>query len=345
MTTLSPLSERIDAPHRLALPIHPDIALWRPLEPADAPAIAALHGAADALDHPGWTVPESELHELLSRSYLDLRHDSLAAVTDDGTVVAYGLNLIDQEPRTILRVRLEGAIGSAARGRGIGRELLQWQRGRAQQQLAASGLDLPGWIIAWESARNISGIRLFELLGFHAARFTATLVRELTAPVTPITAHESIRIVPFSRELSAATHAAHGDAFRDHWSSQPSHEEAWAGFVNGPALRPELSFVAVDAAQPDLVVGYALTSVFEHDFERQGFSSSYIELVGTRRDWRGKRIAPALIARVLEASRGAGLDKAVLDVDTQTPSSAAALYAELGFAVAEDRQVAMLLAY
>ena len=67
------------------------------------------------------------------------------------------------------------------------------------------------------------------------------------------------------------------------------------------------------------------------DFEGQGFTSSYVELVGTRREWRGSGIAPALLTRVLEASKADGLDKVVLDVDAENPTGALGLYTSLGF--------------
>jgi ribosomal protein S18 acetylase RimI-like enzyme len=342
---LSPLRERVEAPYRLAAPIHPDVALWRALTPDDVPALARLHRAADALDHPEWTVPEEELRDDLGRANLDLAHDTIAAVTDAGDLVAYGMNLVDEHPVTLLRVMLSGAIHPDARGRGLGRELLQWQRNRALQQLAASDLPLPGWIVSWQSAGNGSGVRLGELLGFRPARYTATLARDLAAPIEERETDASVRVVPWADALSAAALDAHRAAFRDHWGSQPVSEESWRNLTSPPYFRPDLSFLAVAADEPETVVGYTITSVFEHDFALQGYSSSYVGLVGTRRDWRGKGIASALLAHVLAASRDAGLEKSVLDVDTENPTGALGLYEAQGFRPTGSRQVALVLTY
>lgn len=46
---------------------------------------------------------------------------------------------------------------------------------------------------------------------------------------------------------------------------------------------------------------------------------------------RGRRIAPTLLAAYLDATRQAGLERAVLDVDTANPSGALGLYESLGF--------------
>jgi ribosomal protein S18 acetylase RimI-like enzyme len=342
---LSPLRERVEAPYRLELPIHPDIVAWRPLAPSDAPALARLHEAADAVDHPEWTTPEAELHSRLCRSYLDLERDTIGGVNAAGDIVAYGLNLVDQKPETLVRVILSGAIHPAVRGRGLGRQLLQWQRGRGQQQLAASDLPLPGWILLWQPVQNESAVALARLLGFRPVRYSATLTRDLSQPIATREPDASVRIVPWDASLSASALDAHRAAFRDHWGVQPIGDESWGNLMGGPFVRPELTFLAVAADPPSPVVGYAITSVFEHDFEAQGYTSSYLDLLGTRAEWRGRGIASALLARVLVATKEAGFDRVVLDVDTESPTGAVGLYEAQGFIASPGGQVALLLNY
>jgi ribosomal protein S18 acetylase RimI-like enzyme len=210
--------------------------------------------------------------------------------------------------------------------------------------LAASNLPLPGWIMQYLSADNLPGIRLAELLGFHAGRYFATLTRDLSAPLPEVADPEGVAIVPWSDELSSAVRDAKNEAFRDHWGSQPTSEEQWKSVAGGEFFRPDLSFIAL-AAEGGAVAGLVVTSVLEHDWPHQGYTSSYIGLLGVRRAWRGLGVAPALLARALDASRAAGLERAVLDVDTENPSGAVGLYTGLGFVPDENRQVAMLLTY
>ena len=59
----------------------------------------------------------------------------------------------------------------------------------------------------------------------------------------------------------------------------------------------------------------------------------------TARSYAQDRLAPRVIARTLRAIAGAGLAKAVLDVDTASPTGANTLYEGLGFVPTERDRV------
>ncbi|WP_334684704.1 GNAT family N-acetyltransferase [Mycetocola sp. CAN_C7] len=69
-----------------------------------------------------------------------------------------------------------------------------------------------------------------------------------------------------------------------------------------------------------------------------------MELIGVVRDWRGRRLAPALISRLLTSFGEAGLERAVLDVDTASPTGANSLYERLGFQ-AGTQEIALVIEY
>ncbi len=58
--------------------------------------------------------------------------------------------------------------------------------------------------------------------------------------------------------------------------------------------RNDLSFLAVGTNDEGVeeVAGYVLASVRPDDFAGQGFTSSYVDLVGTRRAWRRRGSRP-----------------------------------------------------
>jgi ribosomal protein S18 acetylase RimI-like enzyme len=67
------------------------------------------------------------------------------------------------------------------------------------------------------------------------------------------------------------------------------------------------------------------------DWPHQGFTDSYVPMVGVRPEWRGRHIALALLTRHLEASRALGHERVTLDADTDSATGALILYERLGF--------------
>ena len=79
----------------------------------------------------------------------------------------------------------------------------------------------------------------------------------------------------------------------------------------------------------------------EDDWEALGASNAYIDLIGVVRAHRRRGLAPLVIAATLDAVASAGLEKAVLDVDTESPTGANTLYEGLGF-VPTERSMALV---
>jgi ribosomal protein S18 acetylase RimI-like enzyme len=320
------LSDRVEAPAELQ-PAPVSGIVWRAATVDDVDAITELSAAMAAVDHPDWTEPREEIEELLTLSFVDVARDTLIGESE-GRAVAFGQALASFEPETIVRSMLLGGVHPEFRGRGIGRSLLAWLEGRARQQLAASGLSLPGWVIAHSQDRNPGAARLFDRAGFDTARYFAQLERPLDTPIPDLELPEPLRLVNASLELSEATRAAKNAAFRDHWGSQPTPKEPWDNFMTAATRRLDLSYLALDG---DEVVGLVIVDVNEDDWVRQGYEGSYISLVGVISRWRRRGVAPALLAATLRASRDAGMTRIALDVDSENPTGALGLYTGMGF--------------
>jgi len=321
-----PLSERVDAPAGLE-PAPVAGVSWRAATLDDVDDIVALYGAMSSVDHPEWSEPREEVLDDLSLTFVDLALDTLVG-EDAEHIVAFGQALPPFEPETAVRSVLLGGVHPEFRGRGIGRSLLAWLEGRARQQLAASGLALPGWVLGYTQDRNPGGARLFDRAGFVTARYFAQLERPLALAIPELELPAPLRLANASLELSATTRVAKNTAFRDHWGSQPTPAEAWDKFMAASTRRLDLSFLALDG---DEVVGLVILDVNEDDWELQGYSSSYISLVAVVAPWRRQGVAPALLAASLRASRDAGLERIALDVDSENPTGALRLYTGMGF--------------
>jgi ribosomal protein S18 acetylase RimI-like enzyme len=330
METL-PLSQRVVAPATVAVPSLIGFR-WRPASVGDLDAILELANAADRVDHPHYLTTRDELEDDLTASFVDVARDTMLAFADSGALVAFGFVLLPPGQETLVRSIIVGTVHPSWREKGIGRALLAWQEQRALQQLASSDKLLPGWIAAFTSESAIATTQLMSHAGFSVGRYFLELERDLSKDLPQIPTPEAFTIVQYDESIERELLAARNDAFRDHWGSQPTSEEQWTRFAARPILRKDLSFIARSPAGE--IAGFLVTSVDENDWAEQGFRSAYIDLVGTTRAWRGRRIAPALLSMALNAMAADGLDRAVLDVDSESPTGALGLYVGVGFAEA-----------
>jgi ribosomal protein S18 acetylase RimI-like enzyme len=313
-------------------PDHPAVT-WRAASPTDLDEILDLYREISRVDHPNHVTTRSGLLALFGLSYFDADCDSLVGSDKDGRLIAVGMVLHPTTYRTLARSIIVGGVHPEYRLRGIGRELLHWQLTRARQQLSTVDQGVPRRIIAFTDERAESTGRAYQRVGLGLRRYYSVLERTVDDPIEPVELDKEIRLVPYSPDLSAAVHRARDEAFLDNWGSQPMSDEAWDGFVGRETFRPDLSFAAVVPGEggDDHVVGFILGTVNTADWENQGFSSSYVSMVGVTAPWRGRRIAKALLAAHLQAARHAGYDRVTLDVDSDSKTGALNLYTGMGF--------------
>lgn len=341
-----PLSERVPAPAVLTAPQHPSVPVWRAATEADIDAIWQLRSAMGALDHPNYLTSRSAIAADFGYSHFHAETDSIVGLDDAGRIVAVGMVMFPPRQDTLVRSIPIGGVHPEFRGQGIGRALLEWQLGRARQQLASSSKTLPGWVLVYADERAPQNARLFERGGMRVARYFLSLERDLADPIRVAVPAAGIRLALYSADDSAAVHRVRDEAFMDHWASQPMSDENWNAYVEGRWFRSDLSFVAwaPGADGVEQVVGFLLTSANEDVWATQGFTGGYIDLVGVLDTWRGKHIAQALLAAQLEASRSLGYDRSTLAVDSDSPTGALGLYTGMGFRPAH-RKTAFTLQY
>lgn len=155
------------------------------------------------------------------------------------------------------------------------------------------------------------------------------LTRPLEEPVPPVAVQDGLRLVPYDPPLGERVRLAHNEAFAEHWNSEPRSREDWERrSVGGRYFRPKWSFVVLDGAE---VAGYSLTSAYEPDWEPQGYTSGWTDVLGVRHAWRRRGVATALLAATMHRLREDGIDRADLGVDLDNASRALDLYTALGY--------------
>lgn len=340
------LSDRLGTPPAPVLPEHPDVAQWRAATRDDVDAIHALRQAADPVDHPTWVTPREDVAESFDLPHIDPARDVIVALDADGRVIATGSAVLHPSRVGTLRVHLGGAVLPERRRTGIGARIVEWQRARGLEQLAeavAERGDTAGWAAEmkmYAEEVNIGQQRLAESAGFTAERWFTTMVRDQAASVPDVAVPDGVTVALYTADRALDVLAARNDAFRDHWGSLPTDEASWRTFVDGPFLRPDLSRLALDA--DGAVIALSLASVNEEDWAALGAPHAYIDLIGVVRAHRRRGLAPLVLSRTLSAIADAGLAKAVLDVDTASPTGANTLYEGLGF-TATEREIAYVV--
>jgi len=311
---------------------------WRPLGEQDIPAWHALLTAIEEADQPAERYTRDDLHdELLDGTWKDPAVDSLVGLDDDGVPQAFGHVEVRPGDTRSVRAFCWGGVHPRWRRRGVGRALLTWQEALGRRKIADAGKDVPGRVQVMTEEEAEDRRRLLSRCGFAPVRWYIELSRPLAGGVPQVAPADGLRVVPFESALSEAVRLAHNEAFAEHWGSEPRSVEDWERWsVGGRNFRADWSFVVLDG---DQVAGYTLASAYEQDWAGQGYSSGWTDLLGVRPAWRGRRLAPALLAASMTAMTASDIECADLGVDAENASGALGLYERLGY-IAQRRQVA-----
>jgi mycothiol synthase len=292
----------------------------RPYLPADAGAVSELWNAIQAAagGRGGWTA--ARIAALAGALVADFETDTRLLVTPEDRPVAVAL--VCAPPPGGAQVDVVGGVHPRRRGQGLGRELLAWQCARAAEIRAARGGREPWHLEANALSPDSSARRLFERSGFDAVRYVFSMAAP-TAGAHDAALPDGIRTATPGEDIAPALYEAHTEAFADHWGWQRREYEQWLALtLRRDEFRRDLSRVAFDGEE---IAGEVL-SYTDGDPERISIGQ-----VATRRPWRGRGVASALLAEVLTAARAAGFSQASLSVDADSPTGAVGVYERAGF--------------
>ncbi|ACQ80180.1 GCN5-related protein N-acetyltransferase [Beutenbergia cavernae DSM 12333] len=326
---IAPLADRAAAPEVLPVPDAAGLA-WAPVPAAADADLLELVRASETADATRSRTSADQVAMLFASPWFDAASDSLGGRDADGVLRAAAfVQHVPDEP-DIARVVVSGTVHPDARGAGVGTGLLSWALGRARQILATMRQDLPGRISVWLEEEQVQARALHEAAGFVPVRYFHDMRRDLAQELPDVVVPAGLELVSDRVDLAEAVRLAHNEAFADHWGSQPIPRERWELWMG--RVVPEWSYAILDTSGgTEEVAAYLISSKPEENWASQGWTDGHTELLGVRRAWRGRRLAPALLAAAMHAYRAAGLEFATLDVDTENPSGAHTLYGALGY--------------
>lgn len=277
-------------------------------------------------DKPDWIEQRADLEEVFEASKNDPSLDTIMGFDGDGTPRAFGRISANRGSNL---AHAFGGVDPQWRRRGIGRAVHEWQISRARKRFADAGI-ADGFVRTYAEESNQGHRALLEAAGNTIARWFTEMTRDLSAEIPEVDLDPGLEIVTFSDDISEAVRLAHNDAFQDHWGSEPRDEESWHYTVTHPEFRAQWSLAAIDV-QSGEVAAYQIASYDPESKELVGHDEGYTELLGVRRAWRGRRLAPALLAEAMRRFKADGMENAGLGVDTENPSGALGLYERMGY--------------
>ena len=311
---------------------------WRPAAEPDLEAWAALIARTAGVENPVWFERIADLGQILQSKKNHPAANTLLVLDGQSVPRAYARITKNQEGDKAYGF---GCVDPAWQRRGIGMALLGWLSERTIQRFAEDNQPagsqpgaerpVPRLRIHMEQ-QHMHQQQLLRQAGFRVVRYFNEMHRHLGGvPLPEVRLADGLDLVTMRPELSEDVRLAHNAAFRDHWGSEPRDEESWGFTVNDPQARPDLSAVVLDRGT-GIVAGYQLASHDPDGAVSRGYSEGYTDLLGVRREYRGRGIAQALLADAMRRFAAAGMDRASLDVDSENPTGALALYEKMGYA-------------
>ena len=285
---------------------------------------------------------EAEADALPERRHLDEMaaefsqpNDSFDAARDvtiaeiDGQVVAVGVRESIDTTDGLREHRLNGSVDPAWRRRGIGRALLAENERQLRLVAASEHGAAQRAYGSWSGETQPGDSALLEAAGYERVRWFFDMVRPNLDDIADVAMPEGLELRPITLELAKAVWDADVEAFQDHWGGFDRSEEHLQRWLASPTTDLSIWVIAFDG---DEVAGGVINSIDPHQNEAMGIQRGWLSSVFTRRAWRRRGLATALIARSLALHRERGMTSAALGVDAANPSGALGLYEGMGFA-------------
>jgi mycothiol synthase len=321
------------------------------LELPDAPAIPGLRGRryAGPSDHPGmarvsnaaWAADGESRFQTPAEydvSYANLVHSDpyqdAVIVEVEGQIVAHSLVEWVDVSWGGRSYDSTGAVDPAWRRRGIGGALLRENQRRLRSIGEAHDYDGPRWFGTWGSDHDLGLRVLMERQGFEPVRHFFLMARPDLDDIPDLPMPEGLEVRPVEPAQLRQLFEADLEAFKDHFGSVDGSDASFRRWSEAPYFDPTLFAVAWDGAE---IAGASINGIYAEENERLGVRRGFLDSVFTRRPWRRRGLAAALICRSLTIFRDRGMASAALGVDASNPTKALKLYKGFGF---EEREAA-----
>jgi len=299
----------------------------------DVPSLVEIANAefvADGVPH----------HESVEDNLAYVRHPSdtfdatrdLSVAEIDGSAVGYAERQWVDTNDGLREYRINGSVLPEMRRRGIGTALLADNERRSRDLAATHETDRPKFLGSWSNDRQAGRIALLRENGYEPVRWFFDMTRPLSQPIPDAPMPDGLEVRPVTMDNIRAVWRADTEAFKDHWGGFDASEARLQSWMESPSFDPTLWVIAWDG---DEVAGGVINGIDPEENKALGLNRGWLHSVFTRRQWRKRGLANALIVRSLQLLKDRGIADGTLGVDANNPTGALGLYERNSFTVAE----------
>lgn len=295
---------------------------------SDYPGMLAIIEAATKADE-----------EESSSTLTDIKHD-YAHLTNsnpetdmifaeiDGEAVAYSRVQWWQEKKPNDRIYLHFVnIIPKWRSQGIEETMIQWCEARLKAIAQEHPEDSKRLFQTFSMGSKDDFNKILDSQGYAPERYSIEMSRSLeNIPEDELP--DGIEVHPVAEEHLRKVWDASVEAFRDHWGYAEPEEEDYISYKTSKYFQPELWQVAWDGEEVVSSVMNYIDQDYNKKYQRK---RGWTENISTRRKWRRRGIAKALIVRSMHMHKAKGMTEVALGVDTENPNGALGLYQSLGY--------------
>ncbi len=297
---------------------------------ASYPAIADLLRRSFAANGETEGVTAEELLvEMRHAAIVDPTKDMVLGYAGDRLVARSYIDRADT-PDGLSRYYMSwGDIDPEWRRRGIGTAMWQRNMARLTRLAATDGFRGQRFLtVPWLRERDIGGAILAERLGYRQVRVYHHMTRPTLDGIDVPPMPPGLEVRPVTEADLRPMWEAMIEAFRDHFGAFDTSEASYRIWVERPSLDRSLLVVAFDGQE---VAGAVHGVIDPEENAAQGYERGWTDPIYTRRPWRRRGLASALIGRALVRLHERGMTSAQLDVDTENENDALTLYERHGF--------------
>ncbi|MEG4286855.1 GNAT family N-acetyltransferase [Microcoleus sp. A006_D1] len=294
---------------------------------SDLEAIADLINICEKVDRLDEGTSISELQQEFNQPSRDLARDICLWEDASGKLIGFALLSIS-EPGEVIDGSLWFRVHPDARCGDVEAAAVAWGETRMHEVAQEWGARVK--LRSGARAQNADRISVLESCGFIVDRYFCRMARSLSEPIAEPQLPEGFALRLFPREEDAeAWVEMFNQSFIDHWNHHDLTVELFKHGLTQPSYRKDLDLIAV--AADGTFAAFCYCEISQEECDRTGRNEGWIACLGTRRGFRKIGLGRAMLLAGLQRLKAAGVETAILGVDTANPSGALRLYESAGF--------------